>query len=157
MLENKFRAWDKEDKRMIVHQQDFIPLIVTNFGVFKLDPTIKEDRWILINKDRFELMPYSGFKDVNGKEIYVGDVVIYNETQYKVSAFYGSYMLQRVDHEAIDYSDFPVSIFSTDSNKMQFIGSKNDYCVSFYELADNQQDFEGCLDCKVIGNIYDNP
>ena len=39
MREIKFRAWVKDDKRMIVHEQEFIPLKVTSIGVFRLSPT----------------------------------------------------------------------------------------------------------------------
>ena len=98
---------------------------------------------------------YTGIKDAYGKRIFVGDVVKYKKIEYEVTEFYGSYMLQRIDNEVIDYTDFPLCFYPYRSNEMEFVGCKNDYCVSFYELADNQQDFEGRLDCKIVGNIHD--
>lgn len=45
MRKVKFRAYDKQDKRMIVDEQDFIPLKITNNGVLRLSPLHEEDLW----------------------------------------------------------------------------------------------------------------
>lgn len=75
MRKVKFRVYDKEDKRMIVDEQDFIPLKITNKGVLRLNPFHEEDFWEFICDDRFIKMQSTGIKDMDGVEIYEGDVL----------------------------------------------------------------------------------
>ena len=65
MREIKFRAWDKENKKIISWEdikvyEDNSPYLSDYFN-FKNTPII--------------LMQYTGLKDKNGKEIYEGDIV----------------------------------------------------------------------------------
>jgi hypothetical protein len=73
-MNNIFRVWDKEDKRMIINDQDFIPLKITNHGVFRLDPTIKNQRWQLMPGEMFIIMQSVGLIDKNGTLIFKDDV-----------------------------------------------------------------------------------
>jgi uncharacterized phage protein (TIGR01671 family) len=68
MREIKFRAWAKEQKIM-VYSDDF-----TNINPIKRLNAFFH--WIQDLKP--ELMQYTGLKDKNGKEIYEGDVIVYD-------------------------------------------------------------------------------
>lgn len=71
MRDVKFRAWDKEGKRMI--------------------PSCSS----MLNNGFFNLMQYTGLKDKNGKEIYEGDIIC----QFKGSEYETHYIVRwRDDH-----------------------------------------------------------
>ena len=74
MREIKFRAWLKEDKKMVnVETMDF-----TDKSIQYLKKSEINNAYIL-RRESFvdvELMQYTGLKDKNGKEIYEGDIVL---------------------------------------------------------------------------------
>jgi uncharacterized phage protein (TIGR01671 family) len=128
MREIKFRAWDKNNKKMI-------------FG-----PRNNEENssWILALASAYdlELMQYTELKDKNGKEIYEGDIVeifdIYPEKKrYKIE--FGKFGFDS-NHDRYLYQGFgliPIIDNQLDDDNHSLI-------FGIYE------------DIKIIGNIYEN-
>lgn len=136
MREIKFRAYDKIDKRLIIDKQDFIPLIVTNKGVFKLDPCCEHNRWIEIEEDRFVLMQCTGLKDKNGVYIYEGDIVVYDDTPYNA------------------HTSILTGAIKMENQSFKLISIKPD-SLGYRKMLIGSDDFFN-RKSKVIGNIYEN-
>lgn len=109
----KFRAWDIHTKTML--DSDFVG---KNWSVNDLMPP-----------SEFPIMQYTGFLDKNGKEIYEGDIVSYNETQtMKAHKQIVEWKSERANADCdcwgVEYSGFSLT---------------------------------SVKDCEIIGNIYENP
>ena len=117
MRKIKFRAWDKENEKMMKVSSISLEnkeIAVKDFGTYHFF-RIKD----------IELMQYIGLKDKNDKEIYEGDIVLvkpgWTSTWYKTIVKFkeGAFIASLIDGE--DY----IYIFNRgfDSNDFEIIGN----------------------------------
>ena len=125
MREIKFRAWHKEKNIMVYDNEDdtygyWDGCCNSNVGMVN---TVLNSKWY----SQYEFMQYTGLKDKNGKEIYEGDIIQYEDIHKGV----------------VEYSE----------KYAQYVLNQTGQVVDEYEpLGDyNMEVFE------IIGNIYDNP
>lgn len=131
MREIRFRAWDKDKKRMIylannMGSQTHLQLNNHSWGVFEPD---SEDYYGIASANSNLgdiLMQYTGLKDKNGNEIYEGDIV-------KCDYFTG----------IVEYRE---------NAGLYLIGNeKEGKAITFFDIQMSKAIVE------VIGNIYENP
>ena len=133
MREIKFRAWHKGKKIMgkvlgidILHKEIFF----SNGDVDYCE--ISDFKYI-------ELMQYTGLKDKNGKEIYEGDIVEFDDYDRKSNYLKNVAVVVREDN----VNTLALQKFKYDNT--EFTNRYMDYIENIFENS------------KVIGNIYENP
>lgn len=120
--EIKFRAWDKVDRIWCNYK-------IIDGRVYFLDTDT--GLWYTKYKD-FDLMQYTGIKDINNVEIFEGDIV-------------------EMSKENSDFKEIGVVKF--DENKASFllITQDNDYEYLGYDFS-----YYDKMSYKIIGNIYEH-
>lgn len=123
MREIKFRAWDKVEQMWCNYK-------IYDGTVYLMD--INTGVWYERYED-FDLMQYTGLKDINNVEIYEGDIV-------------------KLYKEKGNFKDIGVVKF--DKNKASFVlETQDDYGYLSYDIS--YYNYHKVY-YKVIGNIYEN-
>jgi len=132
MREIKFRAFDKVENKMIYNLQDRCGL--------------KED----LKCVNHIIMQYIGLKDKNGKEIYEGDILIYNFNE-KIQIF--NILQPKVSSKGYQITEIGFNISSFSS---RVIKQENSY---FGDLPSNWEPIRITISeyRQIIGNLYENP
>lgn len=126
MRDIKFRAWDKTINYMdyrvrFSHFED---------GIEVLDSW---SSWRELKKDEYELMQYTGFKDINGVEIYEGDILKWTDFEMNNTTINPVYL------------EGTTPIFNVYVDELIYATT----LLTLNKIKDGY--FE------VIGNIYENP
>ena len=133
----KFRVWNGSEME---HN-----IMVGKFGIFYVNPSnngIDENDTASLSPfntrypDDIPLMQFTGLKDVNGKDIYEGDICEWNGWGKNISK--------------VEFKNGAFSLSSKYGGKGQPIGER-------YKWQDMGASGEEELKLKVIGNIYENP
>ena len=126
MREIKFRAWDKIEKRMYYDVQDTYDFRCNGKGC------LEESFGDVLKNDKYIVLQYVGMEDINGREIYEGDIVTlkgevfeikYKDYKYIADGFYDS------------SQDVPDDFFS-------------EYAYSFFEIVGNIYENPELLEAK---------
>lgn len=150
MREIKFRAWNDRENVIVPFEQIAIQVTGLKIDEGQSQNILMVDFFGSFGKG-VVLMQYTGLKDKNGKEIYQGDIVLFEDTESEyVDVGIGGGGVKVAETTINNF--FPV-IYSNGMFGMEIEGSETfeDGFTTLHEVVETQTFTE------VIGNIYENP
>lgn len=106
MREIKFRIWDIDERKFVVNETDRLGCGDTKKCMS--ERVDFENNSVEINADEsYILSEYTGLKDMDGKEIYEGDILFetFSEEYFKVVFENGSFRAE-IDEYSLDLEDY---------------------------------------------------
>jgi uncharacterized phage protein (TIGR01671 family) len=139
----KFRAWDKTYKRMNYKVQvgntDYADQNYTCNSIWVDYSDNKSEGWMNADEKCIDLMQYTGLKDKNGKDDYIGDLIRVFVPRDKGVGYELKGIAEIIYNDAYSKTEF---IYRTGD----FVGNTFDG----YELIE-------CYEHENIGNIFQHP
>ena len=129
---SRYRAWDKENSRMVYPSNDDVYFELTDDGIHILDMSVEPFDDVFPHLDS-ALMQSTGLKDKNGVEIFEGDIVSVRNHPFQKTELSGVGIEIDGDY-LIGWSDHNLTWLAGD--------------LLLYQLKPY---------IEVIGNIYENP
>jgi|SRR5690625_3322443 len=163
MREIKFRVWDRKEKKFI-ETDSHTQVVITSNGLIFLSHTesvlFSEASMERLNEENVELMQYTGLKDVNGKDIYEGDIVVN-------SGLWNLYSTNKLQYVKRVYGEGEIFVVNLNVTGVE-LRHRNDWNRNIEkDFAPNGYNSEPYVDShdvwnlqktlEFIGNIYENP
>jgi len=141
----KFRAWEGEEKR-------FLPIIEGHEYTFRMDKDGLYTEYECTPQKNITLQMFTGLLDINGKEIYEGDII--STPYFIMGKDSGSKEIKTVVFHKGMFGVFGSNAYSFIELNGLYIGKEETkkYISNYGEIYDESEAV-----FEVIGNIYQNP
>jgi uncharacterized phage protein (TIGR01671 family) len=149
MREIKFRVWDKAEKKI---RKDYVGKSKDSKGdwiIFTETMDKKNEVFNPYPRERFELMQFTGLKDMTGVKIYEGDILAVPDVYKDVMLEDGSGPEYEENHLAPVVFDEKYGAFGVDFQDSMVLYKEG--FLPFWDVLDEENDL------LIIGNIYVNP